>query len=144
MYVKSAVHELFSFGSSVKFSVVFAASFSTTQSPVAQSVMQKVKSSIGANTKGTKNKQDDFQRFRSVAKRLFLPSGPSLEIQAKKEQKWNKNCCRIKPHAVTTHGGIIRHVITASCLEELSHRATVLGDFHGFNLTLLAIFLSHI
>ena len=27
--------------------------------------------------------------------------------------------------------GIIKHVITASCLEELSHRANVLGDLHG-------------
>lgn len=26
--------------------------------------------------------------------------------------------------------GIIKHVITASCLEELSHRANVLGELH--------------
>lgn len=39
--------------------------------------------------------------------------------------------------------GIIKHVITASCLEELTHRTNVLGEFSGSCLTLFAIFLSH-
>lgn len=51
--------------------------------------------------------------------------------------------CRNKPHAENTHGGIIKHVITASCLEELSHRTNVLGEFSGLCLTLFAIFLPH-
>lgn len=43
LYVKSAVHELFSCGSSVKFGARFAESLSTTQSPVQQSAIVKEK-----------------------------------------------------------------------------------------------------
>lgn len=57
LYVKSAVHELFSCGSSVKFGERFAESLSTTQSPVQRSAIIKEKNYRSAWTKATKNKQ---------------------------------------------------------------------------------------
>ena len=57
LYVKSAVHELFSCSSSVKFGERFAESLSTTQSPVQQSAIITEKNYRSAWTKATKNKQ---------------------------------------------------------------------------------------
>lgn len=57
LYVKSAVYELFSCSSSVKFGERFAESLSTTQSPVQQSAIIKEKNYRSAWTKATKNKQ---------------------------------------------------------------------------------------
>lgn len=75
-------------------------------------------------TKSAKNKQDDFQRFQFTVKRFVSTNlqDPLWKSTLKRKRNEVRIAAESKPHAANTHGGIIKHVITASCVEELSYR----------------------